>query len=164
MTTAIPELTTSGPRKIPKAQRGEFKIDGETFHMLPPKQSILASASFALEQAGPVDDLKNMTTMLQFVWQLLAYVDDETVMVKDPDNPGKMKADGLRHGRVLLEYRLNDPRDSLDLEQVLEVFLKVLGIWSARPTKSPRGSTPSRQAGSAARGSRARTPSTRARR
>lgn len=154
----IPELTTAGPRKLSKAERGEFKIDGEVFHLIRPKQSIMASALIALESGVALDDNRNMKVMLQFVSQLIVYVDDEIVMVKDPANPGKLKRDTAPHGRALLEQRLNDPRDSLDLEDVLETLLKVLGLWTDRPTKSPAGSTPSRRpAASRARASRART-------
>lgn len=157
-TSAVPELSTAGPRKFPKNTRGEFRIDGETFHLIQPKQTLMAQVMTALESGVPLDETGNMKIMLQFVWQLVAYVDDETVMVKDPNNPGKMKRDDQPHGRALLERRLNDPRDSLDLDQVMRLLLQILGVWTARPTKSPAGSTPSRRrAAPRARASRART-------
>lgn len=147
----VNEFTTAGKRKLGKDDRIAFKIDGEPYSLIRPKQSVLARAALALESGVSMDDQRNVRIMLGFVSEIVGHVDET------PSDEN-----GL-HGRARLEQRLGDATDSLDLEQLLPIMTSLLDGWFKRPTGSPRASTasPRRTAtvrkAPAGRASRART-------
>lgn len=146
MNITVPEITTAGRRRVTAAKdRAPFKIDGETYTLLRPKKLTLANAAMALDNGTPLDDPKNLKLLLGFTAQMLDWIDDEPADTK-----------GL-HGKALIEKRLSDPHDALDLDDLVPIIVIILDGWFARPTSAPRGSSPQRRKAPAARASRART-------
>lgn len=151
MSTAVAHFPDPGKRKVAKADLIPFEIGDEPFRMARPKQFDLAQIAMALESGIPLDDRRNLRTMLRYSAQMLRYVTLEP-----------MDANGGLHGRELLESRLSDPDDALDLSFLLPILGGLMRGWFDRPTGSPPASTARRPAASRARGSAARTRSTRA--
>lgn len=140
----VPSLTTAGKRKVAKADKSPFRIDGVTYHLARPKTA-------SLVQAGQLLDSGDMRGSILFVAQFLQYVE------QTPPRDGKPT------GRAHLEQRLSDPDDDLDIEALFDLFMPILGGWyEPRPTGPRPASRAPRQA-SASAGSRARTRSTPAR-
>lgn len=139
-----PSITTGGSRKIGAKDKLPFRIDGVTYHLIRPKSAVLAEAGSLLDPTRPWTDAENGRVLLQFTARILAYVED-TPRTKEGDLTGQ----------ALLEARLNDPMDDLDLEALVPLFTDVMQGWFPnRPTGSPRASSAPRRA-SRSGGSRA---------
>lgn len=140
------EFTTGGKRKIGKDDRIAFKIDGEQFTILRPKTAVIARVASVLEQGADMDDARNVRRMLGFVNEIVDCLEDA------PSDP-----DGALRGRARIMERLNDPADSLDLEQLMPMFTSLMNGWFGRPTGSPPASSARRRTAPVKRVSRART-------
>lgn len=115
----------------------EFTLDGETYHIYPPKDGQLALVMASMSDYA--DDGEGVAT---FINTFFALLDDET-----------------NHA---LHRRLMDREDTFGVEQMMEILMWVVEESTDRPTKSSPASTASRTAsGGRSTGGARRTGSTR---
>jgi hypothetical protein len=118
------EFTTAARQTAPSAIEGAepitFKVDGEEFTAYPPTAGQLALVTAAQSEYTPA--VERVKALIDFLDGLL----DE-------------------HGRERFRERLLDRDDPFDFDTVEGVIEWAMEEWSARPTQSPSGSTPSQR-------------------
>ena len=152
------DFTTAGKRKITAKDKVRFKVDGEPFVMVRPKFSVAVNAVHILDAEGDLSVMEIGADVTRVLWGLFRYIERKP----SDDN-------GDKHGRALLEQRLQDPEDDLDLLDLMPVFKAVLeGMFErptgARPSSQGKPRSTGRASGAGTRSTRAKTSSTRSRR
>jgi len=100
----------------------EFTLDGHVITCYRPSAAQFAVAAASVSRHRPVEEK-------------LAGIIDFFVEILDEDSRG------------YIEGRLLDRNDPFGLDEVDDIMGWMVEEWSARPTQSPTGSTPSRQNG-----------------
>jgi hypothetical protein len=132
----MPELVTTRDDEVPTDAK-PFKIDGVVYHITRPKTSVIAGAApLLMHRRGAQFNNQELAAVLQFVNQMCAYV------VEEPDDPDT----GEIRGQALLWERLSDPKDNLDLEDLIPLLARMVEGWAGRPTVPSRGSQRRRKA------------------
>jgi hypothetical protein len=108
------------PTAFENAEPIEFSIDGETFTAYPPSAGQLAMLTAA--QADSRDVTESMAAIIDFLDGML-----------DED------------AQAMYRRRLLDRDDPFDFDTVNDIVEGLIEEWSARPTKSPSVSSPSRK-------------------
>jgi hypothetical protein len=110
---------TSGESGLGNGEPITFTIDGDEVTAYPPKDGQMML--FMAAQAEGRDVTVGIAAIVDFL-------------------------DGIfnENGRVLLRRRLMDREDTFGMAQVMDIISYLFEEWTARPTESPRGSTPSR--------------------
>lgn len=145
----VAQFADPGKRKIVKADWVPFRIGEQLFHLVTPKTYDLSQILMVIDSPTGLNDPENMRMMLRFAAHLVRYIVDEP-----------RTEDGLLQGRALIEHRLSDPEDNMDLPTLIPVLMDLVKQLVDRPTGPPRAFSAPRRAVSAGRVSRARTPST----
>lgn len=141
----IPEYQSGGTRKILKADKAPFKLDGVLYTLIKPKKALMAQMASVIDPSKPFETGDNAKNLLMFSSQMIANIEDE-----------ESDAKGAPRGRQLLLHRLNDANDSLDLDDLMPIFTNLMNGWFKRPT-GPLPASAARRSAPSARVSRART-------
>ena len=120
------EFTTAARRSAPAAIDGsepiQFTVDGEEFTAYPPTPGQFMMLMSA--QAKGRDEVESVASIIDFLDGIL---DD--------------------NAQAMFRRRLLDRNDPFDFDTITTIMEGLIEEWSARPTKSPSGSTRSRSPG-----------------
>lgn len=121
----IPEYTSTPKTDTGPKPEVRFKFDGQVYTLTRPKSVIL----MRLVQIREGDMEAAGWDTFGLISSVIGYINEE------PPTP-----DGKLQGRAHLMHRLSDPRDSLDVEDLIEPFMHLVREVFDRPTGSPAGS------------------------
>lgn len=127
-------------RKVPAADKIPFRINGAEFKLQPPKTATLGMMLLSMDRA---DELVAAGRAREAAGDTFRAVQQLLRHVEQP-------------GRAVIEARLSDPDDGLDIENLMPILRALLeSVGGARPTKRRPASSGRRTA--SGRTSRART-------
>lgn len=120
---------TSNPTELGKVI--DFELDGETYEFLPPKTSTQVIAMMQVKGNDTASDLQRVGAMFDWLANGL----------NKEHQPRKGRKAQVGHREYvegckacLLQARLEDPQDDLEIEQVMEVITWLMGESTGRPT------------------------------